>query len=41
MIQKLKGLLYLLLGLLIVMIIIGLGSCVGFIVAYLIIKGIC
>ena len=38
--QKLKGFLYLLLGLFIVIICLGLGSCVGFVLAYFIIKGV-
>jgi hypothetical protein len=38
--QKLKGLLFLLLGLLIVIIVIGLGSSIGLVLTYFIIKGV-
>ena len=41
MIQKLKGLLFLLLGILIAIIVLGLGSSIGFVLAYFIIKGVC
>ena len=39
--QRLKGFLYLVLGLLIVIICIGLGSSIGLVLAYFIIKGVC
>jgi len=39
--QRLKGFLYLVLGLIVVIICLGLGSCIGFVLAYFIIKGVC